>query len=110
MWVSGREQLVPRDLVYPPDKSNDEIDEANNHDFNPSEVSAEYAALATEVPAAVTVETVTKDGPSAGKLEEATHRRCQRGPVTDLDQFQGVWKHQARPEVGDRLPPQECPA
>ena len=30
LWMSGREQLVPRDLVYPPDKSKDEIDEANN--------------------------------------------------------------------------------
>ena len=31
LWMSGREQLVPRDLVYPPDKSKDEIDKANNH-------------------------------------------------------------------------------
>jgi PDZ domain-containing protein len=23
LWMSGREQLVPRDLVYPPDKSKD---------------------------------------------------------------------------------------
>ena len=30
LWMSGREQLVPRDLVYPPDKSKDEIDKANN--------------------------------------------------------------------------------
>ena len=26
LWMSGNEQLVPRDLVYPPDKSKDEID------------------------------------------------------------------------------------
>ena len=31
LWMSGREQLVPRDLVYPPDKSKDEIDEAEHH-------------------------------------------------------------------------------
>ncbi len=33
LWMSGREQLVPRDLVYPPDKSKDEIDQANTTDF-----------------------------------------------------------------------------
>ena len=32
-WASGRDQLLPRDLVYPPDKSKDEIDEANTKDF-----------------------------------------------------------------------------
>ncbi len=30
LWMSGREQLVPRDLVYPPDKSRDEVDKNNN--------------------------------------------------------------------------------
>ena len=45
LWMSGREQLVPRDLVYPPDKSKDEIDEANNQEFKRSEDSAAYAAL-----------------------------------------------------------------
>ena len=29
LWMSGREQLVPRDLVYPPDKSKDEIGRAS---------------------------------------------------------------------------------
>ena len=32
-WASGRDQLIPRELVYPPDKSRDEIDEANTKDF-----------------------------------------------------------------------------
>ena len=54
--MSGREQLVPRDLVYPPDKSKDEIDKANNSDFKQSEDSAEYAALGyLKYPQAVTV-------------------------------------------------------
>ena len=37
LWMSGREQLVPRELVYPPDKSKEEIDEANTTDFRQSE-------------------------------------------------------------------------
>ena len=70
LWVSGREQLVPHDLVYPPDKSRDEIDKANNADFKHSEDSAEYAALGyLKYPSAVTVATVTDPGPSAGKLK-----------------------------------------
>ena len=93
LWVSGREQLVPRDLVYPPDKSKDEIDEANNQEFKRSEDSAEYAALGyLKYAQAVTVETVNKDGASAGKLSRG--RRHRRGrtevPVTDLEQFQGI--------------------
>ena len=33
LWLSGQEQLVPRDLVYPPGKSRDDVDKANNADF-----------------------------------------------------------------------------
>ena len=70
LWMSGREQLVPRDLVYPPDKSKDEIDQENNTDFKHSEDNAEYAALCyLKYPSAVTVETVTDPGPSVGKLQ-----------------------------------------
>src|SRR4051794_24388258 len=70
LWASGREQLVPRDLVYPPDKSKDEIDKANTTDFKQSEDSAEYAALGyLKYPSAVTVETVSDSGPSAGKAK-----------------------------------------
>ena len=45
LWLSGQEQLVPRDLVYPPGKSRDDVDKANNADFKQSEDNAEYAAL-----------------------------------------------------------------
>ena len=92
LWVSGREQLVPRDLVYPPDKSKDEIDEANNQEFKRSEDSAEYAALGyLKYAPAVTVETVSKDGASKGKLNEGDAIDGVDGvPVTSLDQFQSI--------------------
>lgn len=92
LWMSGREQLVPRDLVYPPDMSKDEIDQANTQEFKRSEDSAEYAALGyLKYAPAVTVETVTKDGASAGKLEEGDAIDGVDGvPVTSLDQFQGI--------------------
>src|SRR5690242_19807157 len=92
LWMSGREQLVPRDLVYPPDKSKDEIDEANTKDFKRSEDSAEYAALGyLKYAPAVTVETVSKDGASVGKLEEGDAIDGVNGtPVTDMKQFQSL--------------------
>lgn len=94
-WMSGREQLVPRDLVYPPDRSKDEIDKANNTDFKRSEDSAEFAALGyLKFAPAVTVETVNDDGPSAGKLQPGDAIDGVNGkPVANLDQFQELMKN-----------------
>ena len=92
LWMSGREQLVPRDLVYPPDKTKDEIDKANNQDFKRSEDSAEYAALGyLKYAPAVTVETVNKDGASAGKVKEGDAIDGVNGtPVSNMKQFQSL--------------------
>ena len=94
LWASGREQLVPHDLVYPPDKSKDEIDKANNNDFKRSEDSAEYAALSyLKYPSAVTVETVTDPGPSVGKLQSGDAvDGFNNKPVANLDQFTALLK------------------
>ena len=94
LFMSGREQLVPRDLVYPPDKSKDEIDEANNTDFKRSEDSAEYAALGyLKYPSTVTVQTVNDPGPSVGKLQDGDAIDAVNGtPVANLDQFQALLK------------------
>lgn len=90
LWMSGRQQLVPRDLVYPPDKSKDEIDESNNQDFKRSEDSAAAAALGyLKYAPAVTVETVNEDGASKGKLQEGDAIDAVNGtPVSNLKQFQ----------------------
>ena len=94
LWMSGREQLVPRDLVYPPDKSKDEIDKANNTDFKNSEDSAEYAALSyLKYPSAVTVATVSDPGPSVGKLQRGDAIDGFNGkPVANLEQFTALLK------------------
>jgi len=94
LWMSGREQLVPRDLVYPPDKSKDEIDKANNTDFKRSEDSAEYAALSyLKYPSAVTVATVNDPGPSVGKLQRGDAIDAVNGkPVATIDQFTALLK------------------
>jgi PDZ domain-containing protein len=94
LWLSGQEQLVPRDLIYPPGKSRDEVDKANNADFKNSEDSAAFAALGyLKYPAAVTIATVTDAGPSAGKLRVGDAVDMVDGtPVTNVDQFTGLLK------------------
>ncbi|HEU0192532.1 MAG TPA: PDZ domain-containing protein [Mycobacterium sp.] len=89
LWLSGREQLMPRDLVYPPGRSREEVDDDNDADFKQSEQSAEYAALGyLHYPSAVTVAEVLDPGPSAGALQPGDAVQAVNGtPVTTVDQF-----------------------
>ena len=78
---------MPRDLVYPPDKSRDEVDKANNADFKQSEDSAEYAALGyLKYPPAVTVATVTDAGSVGGQAARpatpSTRSTARRWPTS----------------------------
>lgn len=95
LWMSGRDQLIPRELVYPPDKSKDDIDKGNTADFKRSEDDAEYAALSyLKYPKAVTVETVSDEGPSAGKLQPGDAiDMVNNVEVADLKAFQDVVKN-----------------
>lgn len=95
LWMSGRDQLIPRELVYPPDKSKDDIDKSNTADFKRSEDDAEYAALSyLKYPKAVTVETVEEKGPSAGKLQPGDAiDMVNNVEVADLKAFQEVVKN-----------------
>src|ERR1700739_3901884 len=95
LWLSGQEQLIPRDLVYPPGKSREDVDKANNADFKQPEDSAAYAAPGyLKYPAAVTVATVTDPGPSAGKLKAGDAIDAVNGnPVANIEQFTGYLKN-----------------
>jgi Lon-like protease len=94
LWMSGREQLWPRDLVYPPAKSREEINKDNSEDFAQSEANAEYAALGYfKYAPAVTVEVVNADGPSHGKLQPGDAIDKVNGTqITSLEQFQSLLK------------------
>jgi PDZ domain-containing protein len=94
LWLSGQEQLMPRALVYPPGKSREEIDKANNADFEQSEHNAEYAALGyLKYPQAVTIAKVSDPGPSLGKLQAGDAVDAVDGkPVADVDQFTSLLK------------------
>lgn len=91
-WASGRDQLIPRELVYPPDKSREEIDEANTTDFRNSEDSAEYAALSyLKYPMAITVQSIDEKGPSKGKLQAGDAiDAVNNTPVANLDEFSKI--------------------
>ncbi|HZA09348.1 PDZ domain-containing protein [Mycobacterium sp.] len=94
LWMSGREQLVPRDLVYPPDKTREQVDKENTTDFKRSEDSAAYAALGyLKYGQALTVDAVNDPGPSVGKLHAGDAIDAVNGTkITSLDQFQGLLK------------------
>ena len=94
LWASGDQQLVPRDLVFPPDKSRDDIQKSQNADFQHSEDNAQYAALNfLKFPKAVTVEKVNDPGPSLGKLQHGDAIDAVDGiKVENLEQFAGILK------------------
>lgn len=68
-WLSGRYGIVPREEVYPSNRSRDEVQEENAADFAQSEESAELAALHyLGEPVALEVADVAEDGPSNNAL------------------------------------------
>lgn len=93
-WASGDEQLVPRDLVFPPEKSRDDIKNAQTADFQRSEDNAEYAALNyLKYPKAVTAERINDPGPSVGKLQAGDAILAVDGTtITDIDAFTALLK------------------
>lgn len=94
LWLSGSQQLVPRDLVFPPEKSREDIQKAQNDDFQNSEDTAQFAALNyLKYPKAVSVENVSDPGPSAGKLQAGDAiDKVDGTPVASLEQFTGLIK------------------
>ena len=94
LWLSGQEQLMPRDLVYPPGTSREDVDKANDADFKQSEHNAEFAALGyLKYAQAVTVVTVADPGPSVGKLQAGDAVQAVNGkPVATVEEFTSYLK------------------
>lgn len=68
-WFDPQEKVVPRELFYPPDQSNEQVERENKEAFEESQSSAETSALRElGYPVKVTVKEVVADGASAGKL------------------------------------------
>jgi len=68
-WLDGDTAVVPRELVYPPDQSEKQVEQENEQAFKASQTSAETAALRElGFPVQVTVAELPKGSASTGKL------------------------------------------
>lgn len=69
-WLSGRYGIAPREQVYPPDRSKDEVKAVDQAQFAQSERSAELAALHyLDLPVTLRVGQVGEGAPAEGILE-----------------------------------------
>lgn len=69
-WLSGRYALIPREEIFPPDRTEDEVQQEQAKAFQDSEAFAETAALAyLSYPMKVIVNRVVPDAPAQGKLQ-----------------------------------------
>jgi PDZ domain-containing protein len=68
-WAGSSWRVVPREAIYPSNKSNEQIEQDNNRQFTDSEVKAEAAALGyLKLPVKVIVDQIGTDAPAAGVL------------------------------------------
>jgi PDZ domain-containing protein len=69
-WLDPHRDLLPRDIVYPPAKSPDEVEEENTQEMTGSQDSAVAAALQeAKIPFHAKVDSVSKGAPADGKLK-----------------------------------------
>lgn len=89
-WLSGRYGVAPREQVYPPDRSKDEVKAVDQAQFAQSERSAELAALHyLDLPVTLRVGQVGEGAPAEGLLREGDRIVAVDGqPVTTAGQVQ----------------------
>ena len=70
-WFNGDDAVVPRELIYPPDQTEEQINKQNADDFANSQSSAEAAALTKlGYPMRISVKEVTDNSPASGLLQK----------------------------------------
>ncbi|WP_189080824.1 YlbL family protein [Mangrovihabitans endophyticus] len=68
-WFSREQAVVPRELIYPPDRTEKQVEAQNQQEFASSQTSAETVALRElGYPVQVYVKKVTDGSPAVGKL------------------------------------------
>ncbi len=89
-WIDPDQQLVPRELIYPPDRSDEESEQISRAQFSGAESDAIAAALGLlgqPVRSSVIVRGVVDDGPAAGKVQPGdTIVQVDSVPVTEASQ------------------------
>lgn len=70
LWIAGRSELVPRDEIFPPELSEQQVERQNQQMFQDSEANAEAAALRyLGYPTKVVLGQVVPGGAASGKLD-----------------------------------------
>lgn len=97
MWASGRYTLEPRDRLFPPDQSPDQVRQQNEQDMSGSESNATGAALRfLQRPTALEVVSVAPDGPAATELQKGDRVISVSGkPVATTEEMQAAIKSNA---------------
>jgi PDZ domain-containing protein len=82
-WLSKEQAVVPRALIYPPNQTEQQVEQQNQQEFKTSQTSAETVALRELGYPVQTVVTKVTAGPSVGKLAEKDVLTSVNGvPVT----------------------------
>jgi PDZ domain-containing protein len=91
-WLDRRVSVVPREEIYPPGRSQQEVDQATTQQFVDSQSTAEFAALGElGYPQQVVIDSVPKGSPSAGKLAEKDVLTSVQGrPVRSYEDVSAV--------------------
>lgn len=85
LWISGDHALAPRELYFPPDKTEKQIQRQNTRAFRDSQTTAETAALGyLGYPTKVIAEEIVADSPADGVIEPGDELMSADGePVTN---------------------------
>ncbi|HEU0089694.1 MAG TPA: PDZ domain-containing protein [Pseudonocardiaceae bacterium] len=87
LWASGSSALVPREEIFPPHLSQQQVEQQNQQLFQDSESTAETAALRyLGYPTQVLVDRVFPDGASSGKLAVGDRLRTVAGTAVGTSQ------------------------
>jgi Lon-like protease len=91
-WFDSEVSVVPKESVYPPDKTEEQTRQENREQFLTSEQAAETVALGhLGYPDKVVVQGVPDDSPSHGRLEEEDAIEAVDGrPTPDADALDRV--------------------
>lgn len=96
-WVSSSDAVVPRELVYPPDQSQQQTDQQNQQEMQQSQDDAVAAALhQLGIPGTtvVTVSAISKGKPAEGKLQVGDVLTSVDGTkVTDVSELRALLSH-----------------
>ncbi|GAA1480748.1 PDZ domain-containing protein [Gordonia sinesedis] len=90
MWLSGTYALQPRDQLYPPDQTTQEVQRENQQQMSNSEATATAAALRyLQRPTKLVAETVAPNGPAGKVLRNGDQIvRVAGTPVTTSEELQ----------------------